>query len=92
VERLSGNDRASAIAAAVAQDLNDELTVILSTVTESLGALDDAHPAHPMLVELHSAAQRCAGRAARLLTYSSHRGLRRFPLTVERVLEEEPLR
>jgi hypothetical protein len=92
VDRFGRNDRASAVAAAVAQDLNDELTVILSSVSESLVALDPAHPAHESLLELQSAAQRCAWRAARLLTFSARRGLRQFPLTVERLLEEEGLR
>jgi hypothetical protein len=92
VQGFVRNDRASAVAAAVAQDLNDELTVILSSVTGSLIVLDASHPAHEMLLELQSAAQRCAWRAARLLTFSKRRGLRQFPLTVERLLEEEGLR
>ena len=57
-------DHAYAVAAAAARDFNDELTVILTSVSESLGSLDEGHPAHAILLDLQGAAQRCAWKAA----------------------------
>jgi hypothetical protein len=71
VEPLTNTDRACAVAAAAAHDLNNELTVILNSVTGALAALDASHPAHDFLLELRAAAQRCAWKASGLLTFSA---------------------
>jgi hypothetical protein len=89
VEPLTKADRICAVAAAAAHDLNDELTVILSTVTSSLRALEPGHPARDMLLDLQSAAQRCAWKASGLLNFSARRGARPSAATFERLVEEE---
>jgi len=92
VERLTRADRICAVAAAAAHDLNDELTVILSTVTFSIRTLEPGHPARAMLLDLQSAAQRCAWKASGLLNFSARRGARPSAATFERMLEEDALR
>lgn len=82
-------DRANAIAAAAAHDLNDELTVILISVTNSILALEPGHPARPMLFDLQSAAQRCAWKVSGLLNYSVLRGARPAAVTMESLLDQE---
>lgn len=89
VEPLTKADRICAVAAAAAHDLNDELTVILSSVTASLRALEPGHPAHGLLLDLRSAAQRCACKASGLLNFSARRGVRPSAATFERLAEEE---
>ncbi len=76
MERLTKADQAYAVAAAAAHDLNEELTVILSSVSTSIEALEPDHPARPHLLDLQDAAQRCAGTTADLLAYSFSHGLR----------------
>ena len=92
MERLTKADRACAVAAAAAHDLNDELTVIVNTVCYSLHALEPDHPARHLLLELQSAAQRCVWKTSGLLNYSARRGARAANVPMERlVLEaEEP--
>jgi hypothetical protein len=71
------------VAAAAAQDLNNDLTVILSSVNRSIEEIEPDHPAHPFLLELRSAAQRCAWRTSGLLNYSARHGLRPTPTPFE---------
>jgi hypothetical protein len=80
--------RTLAVAAAAAHDLNDELTVILTSVTASIRALEPDHPARPMLLDLRSAAQRCAWKASGLLNFTARRGARPSAATFERLAEE----
>ena len=87
MERITRADRACAVAAAAAQDLNDELTVILSSVVGSLETLEPGHPARSLLFEARSAAQRCAWKASSLLTFSARNGVRRTPAPMEALLE-----
>ena len=87
MERLAKNDRACAVAAAAAHDLNNELTVILSSVTNSILELEPGHPARPLLLEAQSAAQRCAWKAAGLLNYSARRGVRPSPAVMESLID-----
>ena len=75
VERVVRTDRAYAVAGAAARDLNNELTVILSSVSGLLETVPDDHPAHILLLDLQSAAFRCVWKAAGLLEFS-RRGLR----------------
>ena len=89
MEPLSKADRLSAIAAAAAHDLNDELTVILSSVTSSLRELEPGHPARDMLLDRQSAAQRCAWKASGLLNFSARHGARPCAATFERLGAEE---
>jgi len=86
VDRTSRPDRAGAVVAAAAHDLNDELTIIFSSLTTSLAALDAAHPAREFLLEARSAAQRCAWKASGLLSYSHRRGARPSATSLEALL------
>ena len=70
MERLTKADRACAVAAAAAHDLNDELTVIVNSVSCSLQTLEPGHPARSLLLEAQSAAQRCVWKTSGLLNYS----------------------
>jgi len=67
---LSNAERASAVAGAAAHDLNNELTVILSSVNDALSMLDKEHSARELLLELRAAAQRCVWKASGLLNFS----------------------
>jgi signal transduction histidine kinase len=62
-------DRTGIVAASAAHELNNELTVILSSVTESLQSLEAGHPARAYLIDLRAAAQRCTGKASGLLSF-----------------------
>ena len=77
------------MAAAAAHDWNDELTVILSSVTSSIRALEPGHPARPLLLDLQSAAQRCAWKASGLLNFTARRGARPSSVKLERLVDEE---
>jgi hypothetical protein len=87
VERLTKSDRASAVAAAAAHTLNNNLTVILSSVADTILALEPGHPARPLLVDLQSAAERCAATASTLLFYGRRSGARPTPARLECVIE-----
>ena len=71
MELLTNADRACAVAAAAAHDFNNELTVILSGVTDALGALQSEHPVRGMLLEIQAAAQRCVWKTSGLLNFSA---------------------
>jgi hypothetical protein len=87
VERVVRIDRACAVAAAAAHDLNNELTVILSSVASSLSQLEPDHPARELLLELQGAAQRCAWKAAGLLSYSARKGTRPSRASLESLID-----
>jgi hypothetical protein len=78
-----------AVAAAAAHDLNDDLTIILTSVTASLRALEPQHPARAMLLDLRGAAQRCAWTASGLLNFTARRGARPSATTFDRLVAEE---
>ncbi|MGA2267622.1 MAG: hypothetical protein ABSH44_04030 [Bryobacteraceae bacterium] len=87
VERLLRTDRVCAIAAAAAHGLNNELTVILNSVSNSIPTLEPGHPARPDLLDLHLAALRCARIAADLLEFSARHGARPARAPLERLIE-----
>lgn len=84
MEHLNRADRACAVASAAAHDLNNELTVILSSVCAAMAELGPKHPARHLLVQARSSAQRCAWKASGLLNFSARRGVS----AVRRSLEE----
>ena len=88
VERLTHADRACAVAAAAAHDLNDELTIIVNTTSSSLQTLEPGHPARPYLLELQRSAQRCVWKTSGLLNYGARRGVRPGNATMERLILE----
>ena len=88
VPPLPRADRAVAVAAAAAHDLNDDLTVILTAVTTALRHLEPRHPARALLTDLQSAAQRCAWTASTLLDFTARRGARPSAATAARLAED----
>jgi len=86
VERYYKADRAFAVAAAAAHDLNDELTIIFSSVCDSLSSLEPGHPARQLLLEARSAAQRCAWKASGLLNFSARAGVQPVRTSLESLL------
>ena len=89
VEPVTRADHARAVAAAAAHDLNDELTVILSSVYSSITALEPGHPARPHLLDLQDAAQRCVRKTASLLHFGLGGGLRTARGPMERLLRAD---
>jgi signal transduction histidine kinase len=81
-------DRACAVAAAAAHDLNNELTVILNSVAASLKMLERGHPANELLLDIRRAAQRCVWRASGLLNYSARRGVRTVRTPFDRLVDK----
>ena len=88
VERLTNADRACAVAAAAAHDLNDELTVIVNCVCGALDTLEPDHPARALLLELQGAAQRCVWKTSGLLNYTARRGARAVNVPMESLVVE----
>jgi hypothetical protein len=86
VERILKPDRVTAVLAAAAHEVNDELTVIMNAVAESLDALPPAHPMYHGLIEAQCAAHRLARRAEGMLCFSARRGQRPAPSIVEALL------
>jgi signal transduction histidine kinase len=88
VEHLNRAERACAVTAAAAHDLNNELTVILSGVCGTLEELGPNHPARYLLIQARSAAQRCAWRASGLLNFSAKRGVMPVRASLDHLIEE----
>ena len=88
LERLTKTDRLGAAAAAVAHDLNDELTVIFTCVQLVLDAMDAGDPSRDLILDLRAAAQRCAWKASGLLNYSARQGARPVAASFERLIED----
>jgi hypothetical protein len=87
VQELTDTDRACAVAAAAAHDLNNELTVILSSVNAALDIIGEKDPAYPLLVDLQAAAQRCVWKASALLNYSARVSPRPVRASLEYLIE-----
>jgi len=87
VERLTQIDRLSTIAAAVAHDLNNELTVILTSVTHTIESLPPDDPSRELLLALQSAAQRCAWKASGLLNFSLKQGAKQVAASSESLID-----
>jgi hypothetical protein len=66
------SDRLRGLAAALAKDYNDELTIILNQVALTLDLLGPGHPAMPELMNLARSAYRCADLTRGLLTAALH--------------------
>ena len=88
MERLTHADRACAVAAAAAHDLNDELTIIVNTTIALPRDPEPGHPARPFLLDLQRAAQRCAWKTSGLLNYGARRGVRPVNVPMERLILE----
>ena len=77
------------MAAAAAHDFNNELTVILSSVSSLVQALEPGHPARPHLLDLRDAALRCARMSSGLLQFGVQRSKRAVSTTLENLLADE---
>ena len=82
MERFPNDDRAATLATAVAHDINDELTVILSSLSADLA------PREKMLAVEH-ASLRCALITRRLLAYAQRRGATRMRMPLADFLERD---
>jgi len=60
-----------ALAAGVAHELNEELTVIMSSLEAATAHLDPGHPARRELKQLRMAARRCVHTTESLLAFTS---------------------
>jgi hypothetical protein len=87
VTKIVKIDKACVVAAAAARDFNDELTVILNSVSESLENLDEGHPARLLLLDLQRAAKRCVTKAEGLLQFSARRGTRPSAAPLKRLTD-----
>ncbi len=52
-----------------------------------MGKLEPGHPARALLLDLESAAQRCAWKASGLLNYSARCGVRTVRTSFDRLVE-----
>ena len=86
MERITKADHAYAVAAAAAHDFSNDLTVILSSVSDSIVALEPGHPARAYLLDLQDAAHRCARTTSGLLAFSCKRGMRPAAASFESLL------
>jgi C4-dicarboxylate-specific signal transduction histidine kinase len=83
--------RGRAVAAATGHELNDELTIIFSSVDEALGMLEASDPVRAPLIEIRASAQRCAFKASGLLNFATRNGLRPSRVTLEWLTDHEEL-
>jgi hypothetical protein len=65
-----------AVAAAAANELNDELTIILTAVQNTLRSLPETANERIALLELRAAARRSATTTSALLEFTGRRGTR----------------
>jgi hypothetical protein len=89
VERLLKTDRVCAIAAAAAHGLNNELTVILNSVSNSIPTLEPGHPARPDLLDLHLAVLRCSRISSSLLEFTARHGARAASASFDHLIKEQ---
>ena len=89
MERLTRADRASAVAAAAAHDINDEMTIILNSTWASLQMLEPGHPARLFLYDLSAAAQRCVWKTSAMLNFSTRQGTYPLCTPLERLTETD---
>jgi hypothetical protein len=75
VKRLTRNDRASAVAAAAAHDMNDEMTIILNSAWVSMQLLEPGHPARLLLYDISAATQRCTWKTSTMLNFTARQGV-----------------
>lgn len=81
MDPLSKSERIATVSAAVASDLNDELTILLSSIQLAIRVIRPGDPAFQRLLEIQSAALRASWLVSNLLTYSTRNGARRTAAT-----------
>lgn len=88
MERFTKADQACTLAAAAAHDFNNELTVILSSISTLIESLEPGHPALAQLQDLQQAAQRCARKTSGLLRFGLKKGNRPTRTALETLIDE----
>lgn len=88
MERFTKTDQACALAAAAAHDFNNELTVILSSISNLIAALEPDHSALAQIQDLQQAAQRCARKTSGLLRFGLKRGNRPTRTALETLIDQ----
>jgi hypothetical protein len=86
MQEVEKTDSACVIAAA-AHDLNNELTIILSSAAVAIHGLTLDNPARPWLLEIRCAAQRSASKASTLLDFSVGIGVRPGAASLDSIIE-----
>lgn len=89
MERFSRGDQACILATATAHDFNNELTVILSSISTMIDELEPDHPARARALELQDAARRCARKTSGLLRFGLKRGPRIARASLDRLINED---
>jgi len=87
VERFTKADPACTLAAAAAHDFNNELTVILSSISNLIATLEPDHPALAQIQDLQNAAQRCARKTSGLLRFGLKRGNRPTRMALDSLID-----
>ena len=75
------------IMAAAAHDFNNELTIILGSVTAAIQCVRPDNPAHAWLLEIRCAAKRSASKASTLLDFSVGSEVRPGAASMESLIE-----
>jgi hypothetical protein len=78
------------VAATVAHDLNEELTVILNSVAHTIETLETDDPAYPLMAEVLASVQRCSWRASKLLNFCASKGHVSGKLMAQRPKKDQP--
>ncbi|HWQ52315.1 MAG TPA: hypothetical protein VN442_01435 [Bryobacteraceae bacterium] len=79
----------AALAASVASEFNDELTLLLNELVFTLDLLGREHPASRRLKSAHHAALRCTGITGSLLEYTRRAGAATRTVLLRELLEED---
>lgn len=82
-------DRPFAVAAAVAHEINEDLSIILNGIYRCSDQLIPEDPLQRELLDMRAAAKRCAWRNAQLLNYSGTQGVLGGPCSIDRLVKEE---
>jgi signal transduction histidine kinase len=87
-EPMTRADRAVTLLAVAGHELNDELTVVVTGISEALARLEPGHAARPFLLDIRAAAQRCCWKTSAMLSYASRKGARQTPAPLEDLLAQ----
>ena len=74
------------VAEVSAHGLNEELTILVISVSEALDMLPEKDPARALLIEAQNAAQRMAWKLSMLRNFAVRRGARPTPAQMEDLL------
>lgn len=71
----------------MAHDFNNEFTVILSSVSNAMMALEPGHPARQALVDTEGAIDRCTRKCRSVLAFSVRHGIQPARAPLEAVMQ-----